>query len=135
MRSPLYTNTNGPTLASANLIRFMSTPVSKHIASQDGTVIYADAIGNPSKPHIVFVHGLSLSGAVFDNVFTDARHHSEFYMVSTAPRYIFCSLCFYSYSRDTICAAMGAPENPRLMKVICRKDTLKTIRLYHRRFT
>ena len=61
----------------------------RYLTSPDGTVIYADAIGNPSKPHIVFVHGLSLSGAVFDNVFTDTRYHSEFYMVSTVPRYIF----------------------------------------------
>ncbi|KZV68761.1 alpha/beta-hydrolase [Peniophora sp. CONT] len=59
----------------------MSTTVVKELTSKDGTVIYADAIGDPSKPHVVFVHGLSLSGAVFNDMFADARYNSEFYLV------------------------------------------------------
>lgn len=59
----------------------MSTSVVKNITSEDGTAIYADAIGDPSKPQIVFIHGLCLSGAVFDDVFADVRYSSEFYMV------------------------------------------------------
>lgn len=62
----------------------MSTAVVKNLTSKDGTTIYSDAIGDPSKPHIVFVHGLSLSGAVFNDVFADARYNSEFYMVRPA---------------------------------------------------
>ncbi|VDC05095.1 unnamed protein product [Peniophora sp. CBMAI 1063] len=59
----------------------MSNANVKSLTSKDGTTIHADAIGDPSKPHVVFVHGLSLSGAVFDNLFTDARYISSFYLV------------------------------------------------------
>ena len=31
----------------------------RYLKSPDGTTIWAEAIGNPSKPHIVFIHGLA----------------------------------------------------------------------------
>ncbi|THH16277.1 hypothetical protein EW146_g4342 [Bondarzewia mesenterica] len=40
--------------------------LSKILRSSDGCEIYAEATGNPRNPHVVFVHGLSFSGAVFD---------------------------------------------------------------------
>ncbi|EJD03381.1 alpha/beta-hydrolase [Fomitiporia mediterranea MF3/22] len=56
-------------------------PSSKILDSSDGTKIYADAFGDPSKPSIVFVHGQALSGVVFDKIFTDRRYTEQFYLV------------------------------------------------------
>ena len=53
----------------------------QRLASPDGTLIYAEAAGNPAKPHLIFVHGLSLSSLVFDCIFTDARYTEQFYLV------------------------------------------------------
>ena len=54
---------------------------SKFVHSSDGTRIYADAVGEPTKPCIVFIHGLSLSAAVFDDIFNDQTYTNEFYLV------------------------------------------------------
>ena len=53
----------------------------RYLTSPDGTVIYADAIGNPKMPHLVFVHGLSLSTVVFDCIFSDPRYTASQYLV------------------------------------------------------
>ncbi|KAF8987691.1 alpha beta-hydrolase [Cyathus striatus] len=52
------------------------------IQSSDGTDIFASAVGNPGKLPIVFVHGISLSALVFDDLFEDERLLSRFYMIS-----------------------------------------------------
>ena len=54
---------------------------SKIITSSDGTEIYGEAVGNPKKPHIVFVHGFTLSGAVFDRIFNDTQYQQKYYLV------------------------------------------------------
>ncbi|KAI0314027.1 alpha/beta-hydrolase [Amylostereum chailletii] len=59
----------------------MSSVTSKLLTSKDGTVVYADAIGDPAKQSLVFVHGVGLSAAVFNNIFSDVRYSSEFYMI------------------------------------------------------
>ncbi|KAG7442768.1 alpha/beta-hydrolase [Guyanagaster necrorhizus] len=51
------------------------------VPSKDGALIYADASGDPTKPCLVFVHGLSLSGAVFDNLFANPKLTENFYLV------------------------------------------------------
>ncbi|KAK0231861.1 alpha/beta-hydrolase [Armillaria nabsnona] len=51
------------------------------VSSKDGALIYADAAGDPTKPCLVFVHGFTLSGAVFDNLFTNAKLTANFYLV------------------------------------------------------
>ncbi|EJD03379.1 alpha/beta-hydrolase [Fomitiporia mediterranea MF3/22] len=56
-------------------------PSSKILVSSDGTKIYADASGDPSKPSIIFVHGQGLSGAVFDKIFSEKRYTEHFYLV------------------------------------------------------
>ncbi|KAK7039950.1 putative oxidoreductase ephD [Favolaschia claudopus] len=43
----------------------------RFVTSADGTQIFADARGDPSKPAIVFIHGLGISAMSFDNVFND----------------------------------------------------------------
>ncbi|KAL0959908.1 hypothetical protein HGRIS_011573 [Hohenbuehelia grisea] len=57
------------------------SPVIKTVTSADGTHIYADAIGNPAKQSIVFVHGFALSGVVFDRLFTNQDLLNNFYLV------------------------------------------------------
>jgi len=55
--------------------------MSKFLKSADGTEIYADAVGDPSKPAVVFVHGFSLSSFVFDALFADPQWIASVYMV------------------------------------------------------
>ncbi|OCH85853.1 alpha beta-hydrolase [Obba rivulosa] len=54
---------------------------SKVLQSTDGTEIYADAVGDPSKPSIVFIHGFSVSSMVFDIVFSDPKFFEHYYLV------------------------------------------------------
>ena len=51
------------------------------MTSKDGTTIYADAIGDPSKPSLVFVHGYALSGDVFNNIFAEPKYREDHYLV------------------------------------------------------
>ncbi|KAK0190064.1 Alpha/Beta hydrolase protein [Armillaria mellea] len=57
------------------------TSTAQLVPSKDGALIYADAVGNPTKPCLVFVHGFTLSGAVFDNLFTNPKLIANFYLV------------------------------------------------------
>ncbi len=57
------------------------TSTAQLVPSKDGELIYADAAGDPTKPCLVFVHGLALSGAVFDNLFTNPKLIANFYLV------------------------------------------------------
>lgn len=58
-----------------------TAPISKLLTSVDGTAVYAEAMGNPANPHIVFMHGFSLSSVVWDNIFHDTRYSNQFYLV------------------------------------------------------
>jgi pimeloyl-ACP methyl ester carboxylesterase len=62
----------------------MTQLTSKLCPSSDGTIIYAEAVGNPTNPSVVFVHGFALSGIVFDKLFADARMIDKLYLVSAA---------------------------------------------------
>ena len=53
----------------------------KHLSSADGTAVYAEAVGNPLNPHIVFLHGLALTNVVFDRIFHDADYAEKYYLV------------------------------------------------------
>ncbi|KAK0461548.1 Alpha/Beta hydrolase protein [Armillaria novae-zelandiae] len=57
------------------------TSAAQLVPSKDGALIYADAAGDPTKPCLVFVHGLALSGAVFDELFTNPKLIQNFYLV------------------------------------------------------
>lgn len=81
-----------------------SKPVVKILTSSDGTQIYADAVGNPSRPHIVFVHGISLSAAVFDKIFLDPEYQARYYLVRClfCKYKIFIDLDLFSLSLGTV---------------------------------
>lgn len=51
------------------------------VSSKDGALIYADATGDPTKPCLVFLHGLALSAAVFDDIFANPKLTENFYLV------------------------------------------------------
>ena len=53
----------------------------KVVSSSDGTRIYGEATGDPSKPHLVFVHGFSLSASVFNRIFYNPIYQERFYLV------------------------------------------------------
>ncbi|KAF5331354.1 hypothetical protein D9611_011878 [Ephemerocybe angulata] len=50
--------------------------------SSDGTLIYAEAIGNKNLPAIVFIHGLTLTALVWAHILHDARLLEYFYLVA-----------------------------------------------------
>jgi pimeloyl-ACP methyl ester carboxylesterase len=68
------------------------------VMSKDGTEIFAEAVGDPAKPHVVFVHGDNLhflhefliyiftgvacTGAIFDPIFILAEMQAHIYAVS-----------------------------------------------------
>lgn len=43
--------------------------------------MYAEVIGDPSKPTVVFAHGIYSSAAIFDNMFSDERLLAEVYLI------------------------------------------------------
>ena len=55
--------------------------ITKTVRSKDGLKIYAEAAGDPSKPHVIFIHGLSLSGIVWNAQFSDPRLVQRIYAV------------------------------------------------------
>jgi pimeloyl-ACP methyl ester carboxylesterase len=60
------------------------------IVSKDGKRIWAQALGTPSKPAVVFIHGFGCTAAAFDKQFSDPEMLSNIYMVRfLCPRYGF----------------------------------------------
>ncbi|VDC05612.1 unnamed protein product [Peniophora sp. CBMAI 1063] len=59
----------------------VTVPFAKRLTSADGTAVYAEAIGDPSNPSIVFLHGFSLSTVVWDCIFHEPRYTDKFYLV------------------------------------------------------
>jgi pimeloyl-ACP methyl ester carboxylesterase len=53
----------------------------KVLVSADGTEIYADAVGDPTKLALVFIHGFALSSMVFDSIFNDPLWADQVYLV------------------------------------------------------
>jgi len=55
---------------------------SKYVTSSDGAQIYAQAAGAKNRPHMVLIHGLSHSAAIFDELFKDTGLASKAYVVA-----------------------------------------------------
>ena len=51
------------------------------LSSPDGTKIWAESAGNPTKPALVFIHGLSCTALGFDNQFTDKELLANFHLI------------------------------------------------------
>ncbi|KAJ7592429.1 Alpha/Beta hydrolase protein [Mycena floridula] len=65
----------------AQSISRLPQPVSKVLTSNDGTKIHADAVGDPLKPAMVFIHGCSLGSILFEGIFTDPKWLDALYLV------------------------------------------------------
>ena len=57
------------------------TPTCEYVTSADGTRIYSEAVGDPSKPAIIFIHGFQLSSVAFDSIFDDPKWTDKLYLV------------------------------------------------------
>ena len=56
--------------------------IEKFVLSADGTKVFAGALGDPSKPALVFIHGITLSSSIFNNIFALPELSQDFYLVS-----------------------------------------------------
>ena len=56
--------------------------VEKFVVSADGTRIFAGALGVPDKPALIFVHGFTLSGSIFDDLFARLESSKDYYLAS-----------------------------------------------------
>jgi len=65
------------------LFRVMNS--SKFVTSEDGTKIWTDAVGDPSKPSVVFIPGASSSVLVFDKQFEDPELEKNLHLVHHLP--------------------------------------------------
>ncbi|KAK1235807.1 hypothetical protein PQX77_000954 [Marasmius sp. AFHP31] len=59
---------------------------SKNVVSSDGGTIYAEAVGDSTKPAIVFIPGYALPSLVFQRQFEDVDLRKEFYLIRYDPR-------------------------------------------------
>lgn len=53
----------------------------QRVRSEDGTEIYAQAVGNPSLPSVVFIRGFGFSSIVFEKLFQDPTLLDNAYLV------------------------------------------------------
>ncbi|KAL9711956.1 hypothetical protein Ac2012v2_005030 [Leucoagaricus gongylophorus] len=65
----------------SNTLHRFSAVSKMAISAIDGLKIYAEAIGDPSKPAIVYIHGNSTSSGVWDSQFFDEGLGNSFYQV------------------------------------------------------
>ncbi|KAK7436743.1 hypothetical protein VKT23_009829 [Stygiomarasmius scandens] len=59
----------------------MSSISKKFVPSTDGSLIYAEATGDPTKPALVLVPGLTMTTQVFDKQFLDEEMRKELFMI------------------------------------------------------
>lgn len=52
-----------------------------NVTSRDGTLIWAEATGDPTKPAVVFIPGFSCTSLAFDKQWYDPQMLSSLYMV------------------------------------------------------
>ena len=67
-----------PFLAFASLI---SSTVAVYVTSADGTQIWAESTGDPSKPPVVFIPGFSCTSLAFDKQWADPSMKANLFMV------------------------------------------------------
>jgi len=77
----LSTNDISTNDLSATGILFPPGSFTKDFTSRDGTKIRAQAVGNPSGPHVIFAHGLACTMAAFDPLFEDKALLASLYLV------------------------------------------------------
>lgn len=59
----------------------MVAPNIQTLTSKDGTLIYAESAGDPSKPHVLLAHAMACDCTGFDSLFLDESLQAQLYMV------------------------------------------------------
>jgi pimeloyl-ACP methyl ester carboxylesterase len=59
------------------------TPKHQIITSRDGTKLWAEAAGDPSKPAVIFVHGFAGSASHFEVQFSDVNLLRNLHLVGS----------------------------------------------------
>ena len=62
------------------LISLVSSAMAVYVTSADGTKIWAESTGNPSKPAVVFIPGFSCSSLAFDKQWTNSFMKANLFM-------------------------------------------------------
>ena len=91
------------------------TPTCEYVTSADGTRIYSEAVGDPSKPAIIFIHGFQLSSIAFDSIFDDPKWTDKLYLVRWLGLYTCCALTAGRFA--TIREDMEEVTSPRTMYI------------------
>ena len=94
----------------------MHVPTSAYVVSADGTRIYTEAVGDPAKPPMVFIHGGSLSSLIFDSIFNDTKWTDRLYMACPF------TLSNFSFDRSrfgTTCEDMVGVACPQMTPLGC----------------
>lgn len=78
-----HDNGNPPPLHCSLALRYLFRAMnsSKFVTSKDGTKIWTDAVGDPSKPSVVFIPGASSTALVFDRQFEDPELAKNLHLV------------------------------------------------------
>jgi pimeloyl-ACP methyl ester carboxylesterase len=85
----------------------MSTDKGRFVTSSDGTKIWAQAAGNPSKPAVVFIHGFTCTGLHFSKQFSDPELLENLYLVYTPRQSHDDGGCERSSHRDALKGHLG----------------------------
>lgn len=105
----------------------------KHLTSADGTEILAESTGDYSKPHVVFVHGLTGTGAAFDSLFKLNTLTRNLFMVRGRlypVRESRAKLALFLSRSDTTFELTGEVESPRARKIMSLSATQRTFKRY-----
>jgi len=62
-------------------ISLISSAMAVYVTSADGTKIWAESMGNPAKPPVVFIPGFSCSSLAFDKQWTNSFMKANLFMV------------------------------------------------------
>ena len=63
------------------LVSLISSAVAVYVTSADGTNIWAESTGDPTKPAVVFIPGFSCSSLAFDKQWGNSFMESNLFMV------------------------------------------------------
>lgn len=104
--------------------------ITKVLTNPDGTTVYAEAAGDPSKHPIVFIHGLGLLGTGWGPQFKDPQLYENFYLVRydmrghgrSSKSFEFKDYESIRYAEEfkTVCDAFGVVKPSVVVWYVCR---------------
>jgi len=113
----------------------VSKRTEKVLKSQDGSDVYAVAVGNPKNPPIVFVHGLAMNIVVWDRLFANQELTKNFYLVSSVSVWPFLAKDKITIRSLMTCVDTGGLGNQGLLKGTNLYDMPKIMKPLRRNLT